>query len=157
MKKLDKEFIITEIIPSHSDEKKGEIVQIQALKISNEKIIERFDYRLNEELIKNKDLLKMISYDKNQFVYINSSEKMMKKFKEFIQNNKLLIIDNFYTLDYLKEINNIKESVFKYLNLLYSDDIFEIIMKKYGLEPSNHLVDLLYEALIFESKINVKE
>ena len=32
----------------------------------------------------------------------------------------------------------------------YSLDIFEQIIKKYQLEPSNHLVDLLYEAIIYE-------
>ena len=30
-------------------------------------------------------------------------------------------------------------------------------MKKYNLEPSNHLVDLLYEAIIYESNNKTKE
>ena len=32
-----------------------------------------------------------------------------------------------------------------------SDDVFDKIITKYQLEPSNHLVDLLYEALMFEN------
>ena len=52
--------------------------------------------------------------------------------------------------DLIWKITNKKESVFKYLNLELTDDVFDKLMKKYQLEPSNHLVDLLYEALIFE-------
>ena len=33
----------------------------------------------------------------------------------------------------------------------HSYDVFNKIIKKYNLEPSNHLVDLLYEAIIYES------
>ena len=67
----------------------------------------------------------------------------------FIQK-MILIIDNYYTLEYLSCIPNKKESVFKYLGLELSDNVFDIIIEKYQLEPSDHLVDLLYEALIFE-------
>ena len=41
--------------------------------------------------------------------------------------------------------------MFKYLNMEYSYDIFDKIIEKYKIEPSNYLVDVLYEALIFES------
>ena len=43
------------------------------------------------------------------------------------------------------------ELVYKYLNLEYSQDVFDRIMKKYNLQPSDHLVDLIYESIIFES------
>ena len=33
----------------------------------------------------------------------------------------------------------------------YNDNIIDEIIKKYNLEPSNYIVDLLYEALIYES------
>jgi len=33
----------------------------------------------------------------------------------------------------------------------YTLDIFDRIIKKYNLVPSNHLVDLIYEALIYET------
>ena len=33
----------------------------------------------------------------------------------------------------------------------FSDDVIEEVIDKYKLEPSNYIVDLLYEALIFES------
>ena len=39
----------------------------------------------------------------------------------------------------------------------HSYDVFNKIMKKYNLEPSNHLVDLLYEAIIYESNNKEKE
>ena len=74
----------------------------------------------------------------------------MKEFIKFIGKDKLLIIDNYYTLDYLKDIKNKKDSVFKYLGLELSDDVFDKVIDKYKLEPSNHFVDLLYEAIIFE-------
>ena len=149
MKKLPKEFIIVEIIPNHSNAKVGFIVQLQALKIKDDKIIDRLDLRVNEDLINNPDLLNMISYDKEMFKYIEK-DSLMKEFIKFIEKDKLLIIDNYYTLDYLSKISNKKESVFKYLNLECSNDVFDKLIEKYKLEPSNHLVDLLYEALIFE-------
>lgn len=151
MKKLPKEYVIVEIIPNHSNSKVGFIVQLQALKIKDSKIISRLDLRVKEELINNRDLLNMISYDKEMFHYVDDSKILMNEFIEFIGKDKLLIIDNYYTLDYLKDIKNTKESVFKYLNMEYSEDVFDKIMKKYKLEPSNHLVDLLYEALMFEN------
>ncbi len=150
--RLPKEYIIVEIIPSHSNSKFGFIVQLQALKIKEDKIIDRLDLRVNEDLINNQDLINMISYDEEMFTYVNDKEDILKDFIKFIGKDKLLIIDNYYTLDYLSKIKNKKESVFKYLNLELSDDVFDKIIKKYKLEPSNHLVDLLYEAIIFEKE-----
>jgi len=148
MKKLPKEYVIVEIIPTNSSSKKGVIAQIQALKIKDGKIIDRLDLRINEDKILNKDLLAMISYDKEMFTYTSD---LLNMFKEFIKKDKLLIIDNFYTLDYLSCLENKKESVFGYLGMEYSIDVFDKIIIKYKLEPSNHLVDLLYEALVFET------
>lgn len=147
--KLPKEYIIVEIIPNHSNSKVGFICQLQALKIKDDKIIERLDLRVNEDLINNPDLLKMISYDKEMFTYVEKDE-LLKMFINFIKKDRLLIIDNYYTLDYLNDIPNKKESVFKYLDLELTNDVFDKLINKYKLEPSNHLVDLLYEALMFE-------
>lgn len=145
-----KEYIILEIIPSTSKRETGNILQIQALKLNGLKLISRFDYRLDIP-VNNSDLLNMISYDKENFTYVKDEVQLIKEFKDFIKDLPLLIIDNSYTLDYLDEFNNSKESIFKYLNLEYSLDIFDKIITKYNLEPSNNLVDLLYEALIYES------
>ena len=145
-----KEYIILEIIPSTSKRETGNILQIQALKLNDLKLLDRFDYRLDIP-INNPDLLNMISYDKENFTYVKDEKKLIEAFKNFIKDLPLLIIDNSYTLDYLKEFDNSKESIFKYLNLEYSLDIFDKIITKYNLEPSNNLVDLLYEALIYES------
>ena len=150
--KLSKEYIIVEIIPTHSNANVGFIAQLQALKIKDNKIIDRLDLRIKENLINNTDLLNMISYDKEMFVYFDNKEEIMKKFQEFIGKDLLLIIYNYYTLDYLKEIKNKKESIFDYLGLKLSDNVFNEMISKYQLEPSNHLVDLLYEALMFEKE-----
>ena len=149
--RLPKEYIIVEIIPSHSNAKFGFIVQVQALKIKDDKIVDRLDLRVKEDLIDNPDLLNMISYDKEMFKYV-LKEDLLKEFTKFIGKSKLLIIDNYYTIDYLQSIKNKKESVFKCLGLNISDDVFDKIIDKYKLEPSNHLVDLLYEAIMFEKK-----
>ena len=143
-------YVILEIIPSTSKRETGNILQIQALKLNELKLIDRFDYRLDIPL-NNPDLLNILSYDKDKFTYVKDEKELLKNFKDFISDLPLLIIDNHYTLDYLKDINNPKESVFKHLNLEYSQDVFDKIINKYNLEPSNHLVDLLYEALIYES------
>ena len=69
-------------------------------------------------------------------------------FKEWIENLPLLIIDNTYTKNFLESIQNNKESILKYLDKEYQDNIIEILIEEYNLEPSNYIVDLLYECLI---------
>ena len=51
----------------------------------------------------------------------------------------------------MKITDNKKELIYPYLNMTHSYDVFNQIIKKYNLAPSNHLVDLLYEAIIYES------
>jgi len=150
MKKLEGKNIIVEIIPTHSKSEFGYIVQLSALKLDGLKLIDRFDYRVVDELVLNKDLLEMISYDKDSFNYTENKNTIMKDFFKWIDGYKLLIIDNEYTLDYLKDIEN-KESIFNYLDMKYSDSVIDKVIEKYRLEPSNYIVDLLYEALIYES------
>ena len=151
---MTKEYIILEIIPTTSKKETGKIIQIQALKLNNLKLLDRLDIRLDETNITNPDLLAMISYDKENFTYFQDEEKLLETFKNFISDLPLLIIDNEYTKDYLKDFTNLKESIFKYLNLELTDDVFSNLIKKYHLEPSNNLVDLLYEGLIYESNNN---
>ena len=151
---MPKEYIILEIIPTTSTKETGKIIQIQALKLNNLKLLDRLDIRLDESNITNPDLLAMISYDKENFTYFQDEEKLLETFKNFISDLPLLIIDNEYTKDYLKDFTNLKESIFKYLNLELTDDVFTNLIKKYNLEPSNNLVDLLYEGLIYESNNN---
>lgn len=147
----NKKYIILEIIPSGLDPKKGDVVQLSALKLNGIKLEDRFDYRLDEDKINNIDLLNMIEYDKDMFTYVSTTRKIMTKFKKWIEDYDLLIIDNLYTENYLKNIKNKKESIFNYLSMTYSDDVIDKIMEKYNLQPSNHIVDLLYEAMINES------
>lgn len=147
----EKKYIILEIIPTAVDPKKGEIAQLSALKLNGLNLIDRFDYRLNDDKIKIEDIKNMISYDKDSFNYVDSKEEILTNFQEFIEDYDLLIMDNEYTANYLEDIENKKESIFKYLELDFSDDVIERVIDKYKLEPSNYIVDLLYEALIFES------
>lgn len=148
---LSKEkYIILEIVPTAVDPKKGDIAQLSALKIDGIKLTSRFDYRLDKSKIKIPEILRMLDYDNESFKYVKTTKTIMKHFKKFIEDLPLLIIDNSYTRNYLSDIKNEKESVFKYLGLDVTDDVFDKLMNKYGLEPSNYLVDLLYEALIKE-------
>ncbi len=144
-------YIIVEIIPTNSNKNLGEIIQIQALKIDGLKLINRFDYRLNLDLIKIPDLRNLLNYDIDNFTYKDNSNDILDEFKSFIEDYPLLIIDNSYTRDYLSSIDNNKESIFKYLDMETTDDVFDKLIDKYSLVPSNHLVDLLYEGLIQES------
>lgn len=144
------EYIIVEIIPTHSSADKGFIAQISALKLKGINLIERFDYRVDDKLIKNPDLKELIKYDPKSFTYIDNEFFIIEKFKKWAKNLPLLIIEESYTLDYLKDLKNKKELVFPYLNLEYGLDVFERLIKKYNLEPSLHLVDLIYEAIIYE-------
>lgn len=144
----DKKYIILEIIPTKI--KDGDIVQLSALKIDGIKLEDRFDYRLDKSKVNIPDLLKITDYDNESFKYVKTTKTIINKFKKFIEDLPLLIIDNSYTRNYLCEFDNKKESIFKYFNLDVTDDVFDKLMNKYGLEPSNYLVDLLYEALIKE-------
>ena len=112
--------------------------------------MDRFDYRVSNNLIENEDLRKIISYDKEMFNYIDNIYFILEKFKQWSKDYPLLIIEENYTPKYLESLENKKELIYPYLDLEYSEDIFEKIMEKYQLEPSNHLVDLLYEAIIYE-------
>lgn len=144
----NKRYIILEIIPTKV--KNGDVAQISALKINGIKLEDRFDYRLDKSKINVPDILNMTNYDNDAFKYVKTTKSIMKNFRKFIGNLPLLIIDNSYTRNYLEEFDNEKESIFKYLNLDITDDVFDRLINKYNLEASNYLVDLLYEALIRE-------
>lgn len=143
-------YIIVEIIPTHSNKDKGFIAQISALKLEGIKLIDRFDYRVKDELIENDDIKRIIKYDKKSFTYVDNIYFIIEKFKKWAKGLPLLIIQESYTKDYLAELDNSMELIYPYLNMEYSLDIFEKIIDKYHLEPSDHLVDLLYEAIICE-------
>ena len=148
---LKDKYVIVEVIPTSSDSKKGIIAQLSALKLEGIKLIDRFDYRIDENLVNNKDLLEMISYDKENFKYTRDTSLIIEKFKEWVDDLPILLIENDYTMDYLKDINNQMELVYPYLNIDYNYDVFNTIMSKYQIAPSNYLVDIIYEAIIIES------
>lgn len=144
----NEKYIILEIIPTSSDPKKGDIAQLSALKVDGIKILDRFDYRLSKDKINNEDILRMTDYDNDSFKYVKTTKTLVNKFKKFIGDLPLLIIDNEYTNNYLEDFDNKKESIFKYYDLEVTFDCFDKLIQKYELEPSNYLVDLLFEALI---------
>ena len=143
-------YIIVEVIPTHSDKNKGFIAQISALKLEGIKLLDRFDYRVEDKFIENDYLRSVLQYDKKSFTYVNNIYFILEKFKRWAEDYPLLIIEKEYTPSYLDELNNKKELVYPYLDLEYSQDVFDKIMEKYKLKPSDHLVDLLYEAIIYE-------
>ena len=144
-------YIIVEVIPTRSSSKDGFIAQISALKLDGLKLIDRFDYRVKDELIDNDDLLRIISYDKDMFTYIDNEVFIPEKFKQFVDDLPLLLIDDSYTLDYLGYLDNKKELVYPYIGVDFTNNVFDDIKSKFNLEDSNHLVDLIYEAIIFNT------
>ena len=139
-----------EIIPTGIDRNHGEIVQLSALKLDGLKLIDRFDYRLNEEKVPIQEFIDMCSYDKDSFNYVDNTDLILDKFKEFVGDLPLLIIDNSYTRNFLNIFDNNKECVFNYMNINNNDDSIQEMINKYKLEESNYIVDLIYEALIRE-------
>lgn len=144
---LKKEYIIVEVIPTKV--KGGEIAQLSALKLRGLELIDRFDYRNSS--IDNPFVLDLIKYDKNSFIYKDSTEEIVKMFKRFIGKKPILYLDNAYTINYLEEFNNKKEPILKYLDLEFNDEVIDTIKKKYNILDSDYIVDILYEALIYES------
>lgn len=147
------EYIILELIPTTSNPKTGEIAQISALKLKGLDLVARFDVRLNPEKINNKEFEKMLSYDKQAFTYANQTIQIANSFKDWIGSANILVMQDVYTQKYLNhyQINNKTEQIFEKLDVKQSLDTVGGIIKKYNLQPSNHIVDLLYEALIYES------
>lgn len=148
MKLAKDKYIIVELIPTTLKKETGDIIQLSALKIENLQITGRFDYRLHEDRILIKDFLDIISYDKEAFTYKYSTEEILDDFKEFIKDYPLLIIDNEYTRNYLSDITNKKESLYDYFDIEHKDSIIEELMSKYNIEPTNYIVDIIYESII---------
>ena len=148
--KKDK-YIILEIIPTAIHPSKGDIVQISAIKLNGLNLLDRFDYRLKEEQIYLEEFKKLISYDKDSFIYLDSSKELLDTFKSWSDNLPLLIIDNRYTNNFLNDLPNKKEPITKYLEMEYdeyNDDLIDRLIDKYDIEPTNYIVDILYESLI---------
>lgn len=143
-------YVILELIPTSIKKENGVLVQLSALKIDGIKLIDRFDYRINEEQVPLTEFIEMCGYDKDSFTYLDSTDDILDKFKEWVEDLPLLIIDNIYTRNYLENISNEKKSVFEYLDIKNDDDSIQNMITKYHLEPSNYIVDLIYEALIQE-------
>lgn len=145
----DKEYIILEIIPTSSNPDKGTIIQLSALKLKGLTLVDRFDYRLKDDHLPIKEMKSWINYDNNSFIYVESDKDILEKFSKWTNDLPILIIDNLYTPLYLKKLKNKLEYIYDYLDLEYSADLIDKIIDKYHLEPSNYIVDLLYEALIY--------
>ena len=145
---LKDKYIIVEIIPTSLNKENGQIVELTALKLDGLKLIDRFNYRLNKDKVLLKDFLDMCNYDDNEFIYLDETNDILSKFKEWSNNLPLLIIDNTYTLNYLSDFTNNKELIFSYLNLEFNDNVIQEMIDKYQLESSNYMVDLVYEAII---------
>lgn len=145
--KKDK-YIILEIIPTNYRSKNGIIIQLSALKIEGLKLIERFDYRLKDEALPIIEMKDWINYDSTSFTYVNTEQDIMDNFKQFNDNLPILILDNIYTKEFIESINSNINCILDYLEMEYSENIVDEIINKYHLEPSEHIVDLLYEALM---------
>ena len=148
---MEEKYVILELIPEAISPDKGNLVQISALKLEGLKLLDRFDYRLEEELIKNPDIKELVSYDKEAFQYLDSTEKLLAEFDKWTDKLPIYILDNEYTNNFLSNISNEKKSIAKVLGMEYTDDFIEQVLKKYHLESSNYIVDLLYEAIIYSS------
>ena len=148
----DKEYIILELIPTSSNPKKGTIIQLSALKLKGLNLIDRFDYRLKDEYLPIKEMKSWINYDNDSFIYVDNGNIILTEFSKWSNNLPIIIIDNIYTPLYLKDLNNKLEYIYNYLDMEYSTDLIDKIITKYHLKPSNYIVDLLYEALIYHKK-----
>ena len=145
---LKEEYIIVEIIPTAIHPSKGDIIQLSALKLKGLQLIGRFDERLEERLIALQDFKDLISYDKDSFKYKSSTKEILNDFEKWSDNLPLLILDNPYTNNFLESLPNKKESILKYLYKEYNDRVVEENIEETNIEPTNYIVDILYESLI---------
>lgn len=145
-------YIILELIPTNTLENGGKIIQLSALKINGLNLIDRFDYRLKDEKLPIIEMKSWIDYDIESFKYVDDDSEILSNFTKFVEDYTILLLDNIYTPSYIKNINNDKEQILKYLNIEYDKFVINNIMNKYNIEPSNYIVDILYEALMMEYK-----
>lgn len=148
MELINNKYIILELIPTALTPEKGDIVQLSAIKVDGLRILSRFDYRLNEDKIYIPDFLDMISYDRSEFVYKDTTKEILEDFNAWSEDITILIMNNKYTENFLKDIPNNKEFICNYLEKEYSDSLIEELIKENNLEESNYIVDLLFESLI---------
>ena len=90
-------YVIVELIPTAIKKENGVLVQLSALKLDGLKLLDRFDYRINEDKVPLKDFIDMCSYDKESFIYLDSTNEILDKFSKWCDDLPLLIIDNEYT------------------------------------------------------------
>ena len=145
---LKEEYIIVEIIPTAIHPSKGDIIQLSALKLKGLQLIGRFDERLEERLIALQDFKDLISYDKDSFKYKSSTKEILTDFEKWSDNLPILTLDNPYTNNFLESLSNEKESILKYLDKEYNDRVVEELIEENNIEPTNYIVDILYESLI---------
>ena len=141
-------YIILEIIPTGPSKDKGDIVELTALKLDGIKLVDRFNYRLNKDKVTIKEFLEMCSYDDDKFTYLDDTNEILDKLKEFVEDLPLILIDNTYTLNYLEDFSNNKEVIYPYLDIKHDNEAIQAMIDKYKLEESNYLIDLVYEAII---------
>ena len=145
---LKEEYIILELIPTAISPNKGDIIQLSALKLKGLQLQSRFDERLEERLIALDDFKELISYDKEEFKYKSSTKEILEDIQEWSKDLPLLILDNVYTNNFLESLPNKKESLLKYIGKEYNDHIIEDLIEENNIEPTNYIVDILYETLI---------
>lgn len=144
-------YVILELIPTSSNPKQGDVIQLSAIKVHDFNVVDRFDYRLKEEKILLKDFVDIISYDKDSFTYKENTYEILNDFKKWVQDYKVLILDNNYTIKYLEDLNINCEFICKYLNTTYTNDLIDRLIEKYNIAKTNYIVDILLESLIYES------
>ena len=98
MELINNKYIILELIPTALTPEKGDIVQLSAIKVDGLRILSRFDYRLNEDKIYIPDFLDMISYDKSEFVYKDTTKEILEDFNAWSEDITILIMNNKYTI-----------------------------------------------------------
>ena len=92
----------------------------------------------------------MCNYDNDLFIYKDNNKEILDELKKFVSDLKIILIDDTYTLNYLKDFNNDMETIYKYVNVKNIEEM----VNKYKLEPSNYMVDLVFEAII--NSLNTK-
>lgn len=142
---MDK-YVIVEIIPTTRFKNTGDIAQLCAIKCDND-IISNLNLRLELEKIQIPDILNMVNYDIDKFEYLNTTNKIINKFKKFIKDYKLIIIPNEYTLDYLSDLDNEKISVCEILKIKFSDNLINDIVSSYNLNQNDEIVEIMYKAI----------
>lgn len=143
-------YVIFDIETTGLDFKSDKIIEIGAIKVINNEIVEEFNYLINPQVDLNDTIISITGITNDMLKNKEKIDTVLPKFIEFIENYPLLAHNNSFDLSFINEaINNLKldrlkntmvdtlELSRKYLTHMYNHKL-ETLKKYYNIKEVSH-------------------